>query len=228
MNHKMLIPPHLHRPGHQSGFTLIEVMVASVTGLFIIAVSLTFLNQAAHMAQIMDTRMRLNSQARDFTRLLVDGGGNLNNVRLAGLRGSAEVSGAPTVTLAPSGNTLAPNGQRYQLSGADTGAGSIGNTSFNSDELDVNINCTAANTPHQDCVAAGTLTVTGYLNGSPTITAAGPAVARHCATGNRNSLAQIDWDLIDPSRLQRENEFIAEETSAHFSTLVGLLVDCQP
>ncbi len=233
-------PPPQNLRHKQQGFTLIEVMVASVMGLFIIAVSLTFLNQAAHMADIMDTRMRLNSQARDFMRLVSGGGGNLNEIMLSGLYGSADVSGAATINLNASNlknnsiNTFAVDGQRYVLSGLDSGAGFTGAITFGTDEANVGVACTANNTPHQDCVGTNTLNVNGYLNGPPEIVSAGefaPTTPRHCSGGlilRRSTLASVKWNLIDPFRLQRSNEFIAEETNAHFTTMVGMLVDCQP
>lgn len=161
---------HLQR---QRGFTIIELLVATTTGLLLTIGVMTIMYQSAGMADVMRGQIVMNQQAREMFRILTDGGMGAAGA-VAGLRGRKE--GSTTVGVV--------GASQYRMSLTD-GA----NTVLSSQLAPRQVTCTAAGEPLSDCISNEVKSVTGYLAAPPTPTEPTPA---------NTPWAMVEVKLIDP------------------------------
>lgn len=156
----------------QRGFTIIELLVATTTGLLLTIGVMTIMYQSAGMADIMRGQIVMNQQAREMFRILTDGGMGAAGA-VAGLRGSKE------------GSTVGVVGaSQYRMSLTD-GA----NTVLSSQLAPRQVTCTAAGEPLSDCISNEVKSVTGYLAAAPILDE---------PPGNNTPWAMVKVELIDP------------------------------
>ena len=142
----------------QSGFTLLELMLASTLGIVLLIAALGIFYDSANIADVLRSRVSLNAAARESFDLLLDGG----------FSGSDEVFGLRGLAFAPPAAELqVPGGNRVRL--LNNGAA----TALEGPRAPPRtISCTGADTPIPYCSGAGALAVEGYLGGEPVLNAA--------------------------------------------------------
>lgn len=167
---------------NQAGFTLIELMLASTLGLILLIAALGILYDSANIADVLRSRASLNTAARESFDLLLDGGMSGTD-EIFGLRG-LDAAPPDTELEVPDGNRvrLLTNGAAIALEGPRSTAG--------------NITCNGANDPVPYCIAAGPLTVQGYLGGTPVLNG-----SRSIANRTR----ELELTLFNPYLLRRSD-----------------------
>lgn len=132
-------------PGRQGAFTLVEVMFASFLGFLLILSVFGILFQSMDLAASLETKAKLNAQARETLDMLGDGGNDgVNDV--FGLRGMnvAEIPGNMR--------------DQYRIALSNNG-GTLETATFTL----LTIMCEGAEDPLTDCVGTEPIDVKGYV-----------------------------------------------------------------
>jgi len=174
------------RRSSQAGFTLIEVMIASVTSMFVIMPALVFMFRSYDWYTSVESELMLNRKARLVFDLIGNGArastnGNDNTPNLYGIRGRH---------VAPNGNSLRSN---YKLQYASN------NLTVTGDALATQtVTCTASATPLPDCGAGQTKTVTGWMGKNVLVNTSARVVA--------GRTIEVTITLTDPFQAQRADD----------------------
>ncbi len=193
------------RSSAESGFTLIEILVAgTLTMLLSVALFELFL-QAQHMADVMITRVTLTGQAREMFELLADGGLTTDSERVDGFHGRKEVKEST-----------------YDLTNGRLSLNS-GDASLQSPELSLSLTCEDIDLPILRCDAADeVLQIDGYFDYEDT----NDFINNSRSVSSRTP--EVSFTLIDAFKVPRANyktRFIREEYSESFWTVFSLNVD---
>ncbi|MGI4797091.1 MAG: prepilin-type N-terminal cleavage/methylation domain-containing protein [Janthinobacterium lividum] len=199
----------------EAGFTLVEVLIAATLASLLALPAMSMLRGTYGFVDGMQSRFRLNEQARQITALLGDGSAILSNAGLfTGSRGLAMVEGlrsrsvTPSLTPSdapPSGSQLFSSSQFVLPDGFLTLPGDTFQP--------VTITCTGPTVPVPACGGTETRTVQGWLGVAPTLSTSG-------------QVAAVGLTLTDPFRAQRAiNSSSATET---YRTMFNLNVETNP
>jgi Tfp pilus assembly protein PilV len=171
----------------QAGFTLIEVMIASVTSMFVIMPALVFMFRSYDWYTSAESELMLNRKARQVFDLIGNGArgsanGNDGTPYLYGIRGRHA---------APSQNTLRSN---YRLQYSSN------NLTITGDALaSQTITCTGNGVPLPDCTSAGqSKTVTGWIGNNFKVNSTNLSAAWRTV--------QVTVTLTDPFQAQRADD----------------------
>ncbi|HKD75130.1 MAG TPA: prepilin-type N-terminal cleavage/methylation domain-containing protein [Ktedonobacterales bacterium] len=189
------------RKSAQAGFTLIEVMIASVTSMFIIMPALVFMFRSYDWYASVESELMLNRKARQVFDLIGNGAKASTN----GTDGLPYLYGIHGRNAAPSASSLRSN---YTLQYASN------NMTVTGDSIAaMTVTCRAAGAPMPDCGAAGdSRTVAGWI---------GNDFAIDASSGSVNSrTVEVTLTLTDPFQAQRaDNPATATQT---YHTLLTL------
>ena len=185
------------------GFTLIELMIASVLALILLLTTTTILLQTVEFAERQRLRPVLNDKAREIFDLLGDGGCcdaiNSPPEPLLGMRDRSTFSQGRASDLR--------NAYRLQLDNPSNGAPA---TVIGPEISQLSINCRANGDPVQDCVGTGTQTVRGYLARDPRLyvdTDSGNATSDRslddAERGTTNRTIEVEILLVQPHQANR-------------------------
>lgn len=171
----------------QQGFTLVEVMFASFLGFLLILPVFGLLFQSMDIAASLETKAKLNAQARETLDMLGDGGidGAIEVPGLRGMKASEYIPGNITRV-------------EYQIMLDDDGDpltvdGLLETAKF----TPFIITCQGDKDPLPDCAAAGDIiNVNGYVGRDPEL-----YLPRSISTRTR----EIEIMVIDPVGIAREN-----------------------
>lgn len=199
----------------EAGFTLVEVMIAGTLIMLLALPAISMLRSTYGFVDAMQSRFRLNAEARQVVMLLGDGSATLSNAGTSvgsrglplveGLHGRSVVSGLSPSDAAPAGSQLSSS---YQFVLPDGGLSLFGD-GFTA----ISVVCTGPAKPMPDCTGAETRTIQGWLGSAPTITMSG-------------QLAAVGLTMTDPFRAQRAiNPSSATET---YRTMFNLNVEANP
>jgi type II secretory pathway pseudopilin PulG len=167
------------------GFTLPELMIATMMTLLMGLPAYLLLERGNEFAEATRSRLALNAQARQVWTLLGSGSANLSGVTSQkDADGFSYVEGMRSLAAAPTGNTLRNSGQ-FTLQDSPL---SISGDAFPMQT----VTCTGAANPIPDCVSTETHNVQGWLGSDPSISVSG-----------RN--ASVLLTLTDPFEAQRAN-----------------------
>jgi Tfp pilus assembly protein PilW len=188
------------RKGSQTGFTLFEVMAASVASIAVIAPAIAFMLDAYDWYAEVQSELTLNREARQAFDLIGNGAkmatnGNDATPYLYGLRGRLAIPAVPlraNYSLQYASNNLTAKG--------DSIAG-------------MTVTCTNSAQPFPDCATAGQIkTVAGWMGNDPVLNAATRSTA--------NRTVEVTITLTDPFQAQRAvNPIMATETYRTIFTL---------
>ncbi|MBT8002241.1 MAG: prepilin-type N-terminal cleavage/methylation domain-containing protein, partial [Rhodospirillales bacterium] len=128
----------------ERGFTLLEMLMASVLGGLLIIASFGMLYDSIGIADVLRSRAQLNAAARESFDLLLDGGVS-NNVNIYGLRGR---SAEPSQALSDIGDVRPA--YRVQLQDDITTPPTVALSG--STAVTHNVACTAINDPLPACI----------------------------------------------------------------------------
>jgi len=195
------------RRANQAGFTLLELMLASTLGLIVLIAALGILYDSANIADVLRSRVSLNTAARESFDLLLDGGKS-GTQEIFGLRGlDANAVPLPSALEVPNGNRvrLLTNGAAIALEGPRTAPRTI--------------TCIAANDPIPACAGAGPLAVEGYLAGTPVLN-----VARSITGGGANRTQELELTLFNPYLLGR-SDVTTQQSIEVYRTIFTLNLD---
>lgn len=199
----------------EAGFTLVEVLVAGSLVVLLALPAMSLLRATYGFVDSMQSRFRLDAEARQITTLLGDGSALLANAGTStGSRGQAMVegmhsrsvtSGLSPADAPPTGSQLSASFQFVLPDGGLTLAGDTFPT--------LSIACSGAATPLPACTGSETRTVAGWLGSAPTLTLSGQVMA-------------VGLTLTDPFRAPHvANPASATET---FRTMFNLNVETNP
>lgn len=185
----------------QAGFTLIEVMIASITSIAVMMPALVFMFKSYDWYASVESELKLNRQARQVFDLL----GNGARASVNGYDGSPYFYGLHGRKSAPTAASLRSNYTLQYSSNHMTMAGDS--------VAPMTVTCTAAATPMPDCAAAGdTKTVAGWIGKDFTIDANSRSV--------NSRTAEVMLTLTDPFQAQRaDNPATATQTYRMLFTL---------
>ena len=191
-----------------AGFALPEVLIAGLLSLCLALPAFALLRRTYDVADLMQSRFRLNGQARQAFALLADGGaadtpGPLNP------RGFPDVEGLRSRAAAPAGSTLRAASRLVLPDGALVLSGDA--------IAGLAVSCTAPGQPIPDCTGAGAVTVRGWLGRTPVLTRT-PAAA----PGRTTAVGLV---LTDPFRAQRRRTAVIDE---QYRTIFTLGVEAAP
>ena len=192
------------RKRSQAGFTLLEVMIASVASMAVLMPALVFMRNAYDWYASVQSELMLNREARHVLDLIGNGARAATN----GNDGTPNIYGIRGRKAAPSANSLRSN---YKLQYVSN------NLTVTGDALpSQTISCTAAARPLPDCSSAGqNKTVTGWIGDSFKVTASARAIA--------SRTVEVTVTLTDPFQAQRAaNPATATQT---YRTLFTLNLD---
>jgi hypothetical protein len=189
------------RKSAQTGFTLIEVMIASVTSMFIIMPALVFMFRSYDWYASVESELMLNRKARQVFDLIGNGAKASTN----GADGLPYLYGIHGRNAAPAAPSLRSN---YTLQYASN------NMTVTGDSVAaMTVTCRAAGAPMPDCSAAGdSKTVAGWIGNDFSIDA---------SSGSVNSrTVEVTLTLTDPFQAQRaDNPATATQTYRTLLTL---------
>lgn len=172
----------------QRGFTLIELMMASIISFLLAMVCISLTRQSADLNSGLKARLRLNAQARQAFGVIADGGALPSGT--TGTDGTRNIYGLHGRYGAQTGASLRQN---YRLTLSSNGNQAAGD-SFASKT----VTCTGAGTPLPDCTAAGTaMTVNGWLGADPTVNQTNRSISGPTVT---NNTVEATITLTDPYR----------------------------
>ena len=199
----------------EAGFTLVEVLVAGSLSLLLALPAMSMLRGTYDVVDAMQSRFRLNQEARQVVALLGDGSASLSNAGTStGSRGLAMVEGLRSrsitsgLTPADAAPTAAQLIASYQFVFPD-GALSLSGDGFPA----ASIACTGAHLPLPACTGTETRSVQGWLGATPTLALAGQVEA-------------VGLTRTDPVRARRANNpQCATET---YRTMFNLNVEADP
>ena len=185
----------------QAGFTLLEVMIASVTSMFVIMPALVFMFRSYDWYTSMESELTLNRKARQVFDLLANGAKSSVNgfdgmPYYYGIHGRKSL---PTVASLRSNYTLQYSSNHMTMLGDSIAT--------------MTVTCTGAGAPMPDCAAAGdTKTVAGWIGNDFTMDG---------LTRNVDSrTAEVMLTLTDPFQAQRaDNPATATQTYRTLFTL---------
>jgi Tfp pilus assembly protein PilW len=175
------------RRSSQAGFTLLEVMIASVTSMFVIMPALVFMFRSYDWYSSVESELMLNRKARQVLDLIGNGARGTTN----GTDGSPNVYGLRGRHAAPAASSLRSN---YSLQYTSNNLTISGDTFAT-----LTITCTGSAAPLPDCGSSGqTKTVTGWIGNafnvnSSTLSAAWRTVG-------------VTVTLTDPFQAQRADD----------------------
>lgn len=150
------------------GFTLPETLVAGLLMMLVVLPLMPMYSRSLRFIDLMNSRFKLNEQAREVFFVLSDGVRNHSGWGSSSSRGFNLIEGLRSRASAPLGSSLR-SGQQFQFTD--------GTLSILGDSVPtLSIACTAAATPVLDCVSTETRTVNGWVGGNPIITASAPFV----------------------------------------------------
>ena len=183
----------------QAGFTLLEVMIASVASMAIIAPAIAVMFKTLDWYSEIQSAIALNRQARQAMDIIGNGAmattnGNDGKPNLYGIRGRNS---------SPGGGLRSNYKLQYQSN----------NLTVNGDSIaSMTIACTAANLPLPDCPSAGSnRTVTGWI---------GKNISLGGSRSAANRTVEVILTVTDPFQAQRAvNPASATETYRTVYTL---------
>ena len=188
------------RKTSQAGFTLIEVMIASVASMAVIAPALAFMFDAYDWYAEVQSDLQLNREARQVFDLIGNGAksatnGNDTKPYLYGIRGRKAK---------PAGTLRTNYTLQYQSNNLTMMGDSIAS---------MTVTCTAVDVPLPDCTAANqTKTVAGWIGDDLSLN------STNRSAGSRT--VEVTVTLTDPFQAQRAaNPATATETYRTVFTL---------
>lgn len=189
------------RRRRQRGFTLIELMVATFTGLLLLSSVYAVMYQSAGMADAMRGQIIINQEAREMFQMLTDGGRDSDQTPVSGLRGGYEnedITG---------GSPAWKTNNRLRLSG-DVISRRV---------PDIDITCRAVDDPVDDCTGTETRPLDGYL--------ARLAISSPAGSG-QGFWVVVEWDIVDP--YQANKKWVSEtDFKDGLYTIIGLGKEAQ-
>jgi prepilin-type N-terminal cleavage/methylation domain-containing protein len=147
----------------QAGFTLIEVMIASVASMAVIAPAIAIMFQSFNWYAEIQSQIALNREARQVFDLIGNGAKSVPN----GNDGKPYLYGVHGRKAAPAGTLRSNYTLKYQSNNLTTTGDSIAS---------MTVTCTAAGMPLPDCVGGETKTVAGWIGSEPSLNAASRSV----------------------------------------------------
>lgn len=199
----------------EAGFTLVEVLIAGTLASLLALPAMSMLRGTYGFVDGMQSRFRLNDQARQITALLGDGSAMLSNAGTStGSRGLAMVEGlrSRSVTSGLTPADAPPGGAQMFVSSQfvlPDGSLTLPGDSF----PPVTVTCTGPGVPVPACGGSETRTVQGWLGTAPAISTSG-------------QVAAVGLTLTDPFRAQCAlNSSSATET---YRTMFNLNVETNP
>ena len=179
----------------ERGFTLLEMLMASVLGGLLIIASFGMLYDSIGIADVLRSRAQLNAAARESFGLLLDGGVS-NNVNIYGLRGR---SAEPSQALSDIGDVRPA--YRVQLQDDITTPPTVALSG--STAVTHNVACTAINDPLPACILGNEiLAINGFLGGEPRLFSTTRVVS--------GRTREIEMTLANPYLLSRPNATTAQ------------------
>jgi type II secretory pathway pseudopilin PulG len=168
-----------------SGFTLIEVMVAGMLTMLLAIPAFMLLQHANEFAAATRSRFALNAEARQVWTLLGSGSANLSGItNQTDGYGFPYVRGMRSLQSAPAGSSLRSSG-KFVLSDNPL---ALAGDSFPS----LTVTCTAPAAPIPDCISTETHSIQGWLGSDPALSVSG-------------RIANVVSTLTDPFQAQRPN-----------------------
>jgi Tfp pilus assembly protein PilV len=191
------------RKKSQAGFTLIEVMIASVTSMAILMPALVFMLRSYDWYASVESELMLNRKARQVFDVLANGARTNAN----GNDGTPNLYGFHGRQAAPSASSLRNN---YKLRYISNNL-----TVFGDAIAAQTIICTGASTPLPDCTSATvgqSKSVTGWIGNAFDLNGSARTVA--------GRTVEVVITLTDPFQVQRaENPATATQTYHTILTL---------
>lgn len=216
----------------QTGFTLLELMVAGTVSLLLFAVMWQMLNNTVFLTETMFSRVTMNQEARAAFRMItygaavdVDASGDLVDAEIiAGIHGSASVlAGSATAPILARQTSIGRVDQRLHLVNLATNQSVLGYS------IQVTIDCTAAGEPHPECINAATdLDVNGVLSANPALASTATFVSAsvdRCGGNNQNAVV-VDLDFTNPVLATKDDDYAASEYSNRYRFIAVNHVDC--
>ena len=185
----------------QAGFTLLEMMIASVTSMAVLMPALVFMLRSYDWYASVESDLMLNRKARQVFDVI----GNGARASANGNDGSPNVYGIHGRHLAPNENALRSN---YKFQYASN------NLTVTGDAIATQtITCTGSGAPMPDCSSAGqSKTVTGWMGDAFNLNASSRNVA--------GRTVEVTITLTDPFQAQRaDNSATATQTYRTILTL---------
>jgi prepilin-type N-terminal cleavage/methylation domain-containing protein len=183
----------------QAGFTLIEVMIASVASMAVIAPAIAIMFQSFNWYAEIQSQIALNREARQAFDLIGNGAKSIPN----GNDGKPYLYGVHGRKAAPAGTLRSNYTLQYQSNNLTTTGDSIAS---------MTVTCTAAGMPLPDCVGGETKTVAGWIGSDLSLNAANRSV-----TGRT---VETMVTISDPFQAQRApNPAFASQTYRTIFTL---------
>jgi len=188
----------------QSGFTLPELTIAGGIASFLLLVTWELLLQGAEHKAEIETRTRINAQAREVSRMIRLGGVAANGT--IGTDGTGVVQGLKTAetgetTFARSLSRLTASGNGLSLSSSTT--------------TTMTVDCDGAGDPLPDCASASdTVTVNGWM--------AADLAADSSVRSAGGITSETAITLTDPWQVQRSRRRPGTESETYRS-IVGRL-----
>lgn len=173
----------------QQGFTLVELMFASFLGFLLILPVFGLLFQSVDIAASLETKAKLNAQARETLDMLGDGVSHGGGVDVFGIRGS-DATGVFSGTNIGRDADIGPDSylnDQFELKGGLLETAKIS---------PINITCLGVGDPFPVCTGAGEMTVNGYLYDDPKLLA-----TRSINTRTR----ELEIEIIDYVGVARDN-----------------------
>lgn len=204
----------------QGGFTLIEVVVASTVGLILMLVAFSFFLETARMAEMMGSRIRLNSEARLMDTMIREGARVSGTAFVPGLQNSAMLAGGVS---SPYNVLISRLGQRLTMTDQNDP-----DVQATSPEESVVIQCTGFATPHPDCAVPGAAVIDGYLAADPVLSSDNRSLTidRHCGVGQRSVIAELELTLMDGHLMGSRDTYVQDQLQRRFFQAMALQVDC--
>jgi prepilin-type N-terminal cleavage/methylation domain-containing protein len=187
------------RKSAQAGFTLIEVMIASVASMAVIAPAIAIMFQAFNWYAEIQSQIVLNREARQAFDLIGNGAKSIPN----GNDGKPYLYGVRGRRAAPAGTLRSNYTLQYQSNNLTTTGDSIAG---------MTVTCTAAGVPLPDCVGNETKTVAGWIGSDLSLNAASRSVV--------GRTVETMVTISDPFQAQRApNPAFASQTYRTIFTL---------
>lgn len=172
----------MRKPG-QKGFTLLEVMFAATTGMFIMLPAIEIMFRSYAWYAEVQTQLTLNRQAREAFDVISNGGRLASN----GNDGTPYVYGMHGRKSAPSGSLR----NNYTLSYLSNNLTLRGDTMAS-----MTVTCSASAKPLPDCTAAGqSKTVAGWIGNDASLTTSLRSI--------NSRTVEVILTMVDPYEAQR-------------------------
>ena len=194
----------------EHGFSLPEVMVAGMLSLLLALPAFGLLRRSYDMADLMQSRFRMNREARQAFALLADGGAATVSGQV-NARGFATVEGLRSRQSPSTGSALRAASQLVLPDGALTIEGDA--------ITGLTVTCTDTGQPLPGCTGPGSLAVAGWLGQDPVVSLT-PSVAT-----SRN--VTVSLTVTDPFRAVRARLAPASATEL-YRTIYTLNAEALP